>query len=114
MTNFNQGDIYWIDLEDPIGSAPGFKHPHVIVQNNVFNKSKISTVVVCVLTSNVKRATIPGNVLLTKTGLPRDSVAVVTQIVTVDKSQLVEYAGHVSEHQLSQILEGIILVLQPE
>jgi mRNA interferase MazF len=61
----NQGDIFWIDLEEPKGSEPGYRHPHVVVQNNLFNRSKIGTVVVCALTSN-KRANTPGNVLLEK------------------------------------------------
>jgi mRNA interferase MazF len=61
-----QGDIYWVDLEEPSGSEPGYKHPHVVVQNNVFNRSQIGTVVVCALTSNLKRASAPGNVLLDK------------------------------------------------
>ena len=61
-----QGDIFWIDLDDPKGSGPGYRHPHVVIQNDIFNKSKINTVVVCALTSNIKRAAAPGNVLLKK------------------------------------------------
>jgi mRNA interferase MazF len=59
-----QGDLFWIALDDPAGSGPGYKHPHVVVQNNLFNKSRINTTVVCALTSNLRRATAPGNVLL--------------------------------------------------
>jgi mRNA interferase MazF len=71
-----QGDIYWIELDEPEGSEPGFKHPHVIVQNNLFNRSKIKTVLVCPLTTNLKRAGAPGNVLLNpkESNLPKESV----------------------------------------
>ncbi|MFA7240564.1 MAG: type II toxin-antitoxin system PemK/MazF family toxin, partial [Sulfuricellaceae bacterium] len=71
-----QGDIYWIYLDDPVGSEPGYVHPHLVVQNNVFNASRINTVVVCALTSNLKHAEAPGNVRLNKgeAGLPKQSV----------------------------------------
>jgi len=62
----NQGDVYWVELEEPLGSEPGYRHPHVVIQNNVFNHSRINTVVVCVLISNRKRAEAPGNILLEK------------------------------------------------
>lgn len=61
-----QGEIYWVDLGTPSGSEPGYRHPHIVIQNNLFNASKINTVVVCALTSNIKRAEAPGNVLLNK------------------------------------------------
>src|SRR3972149_4885617 len=111
----NQGDIYWIDLDEPSGSEPGYSHPHVVVQNNVFNASKISTVVVCALTSNIKRAQAPGNVLLEQGegDLPKQSVVLVSQIFTVDKSQLGELIGKLSEHRVGQILEGIYLLTEP-
>jgi len=111
----NQGDIYWIDVEEPAGSEPGYRHPHVVVQNNLFNRSDIGTVVVCALTSNLKRAESPGNVLLGKkdTNLPKDSVVNVTQIFTVDKSQLDEFVGTLSSKRMREILLGIDLVLEP-
>jgi len=86
-----QGDIFWVDLETPSGSAPGYRHPHVVVQNNLFNQSKINTVVVCALTSNLKRAGAPGNVLLAKgeANLKKASVVNISQLVTVDKSDLI-------------------------
>ena len=59
-----QGDIYWVDLGEPVGSAPGYRHPHVVIQNNVYNSSRIGTVVVCALTSNLRWARAPGNVPL--------------------------------------------------
>lgn len=110
-----QGDIYWIDLEYPAGSEPGYRHPHVVVQNNVFNRSEIRTTVVCALTSNLKRANAPGNVLLDKkeTSLPKPSVVNVSQLFTVDKSQLTEYLGTLSPRRVREILEGIELVLEP-
>lgn len=110
----NQGDIYWIELEEPKGSEPGYSHPHVVIQNNVFNASKINTVIVCVLTSNLKRAQAPGNVLLEKGegNLPKQSVVLVSQIFTVDKSQLGEFIGTLTEQRVKQILEGIHLMTE--
>jgi mRNA interferase MazF len=110
-----QGDIYWVDLEEPSGSEPGYRHPHVVVQNNVFNRSQIRTVVACPLTSNLKRASAPGNVLLDKNegDLPRQSIVNVSQIFTVDKSQLSEYVGTLSPKRVREILSGIKLVLEP-
>ena len=111
----NQGDIYWVELDEPSGSEPGYSHPHVIVQNNVFNASKINTVIVCALTSNLKRAQAPGNVLLEQNegNLPKHSVVLVSQIFTVDKSQLGEFIGQVSERRVRQILDGIYLLTEP-
>jgi mRNA interferase MazF len=111
----SQGDIYWIDLEIPPGSEPGYRHPHVIVQNNLINQSRIHTVIVCQLTSNLKRAELPGNVLLNKqeTNLSKDSVVNVTQILTVDKSRLGDYIGTLSRRRVLEILEGIRLIMDP-
>jgi mRNA interferase MazF len=111
----NQGDIYGVDLEEPAGSEPGYRHPHVVVQNNLFNHSQIRTVVVCALTSNLKRANAPGNVLLDRkeTNLPKPSVANVSQIFTVDTMQLSEYVGTLSPQRVRQILNGIKLLLEP-
>jgi mRNA interferase MazF len=111
----NQGDIFWIELGEPEGSEPGYRHPHVIVQNNLFNRSLLPTVVVCPLTSNLRRADAPGNVLLEKqeANLPKQCVVNVSQIFTVDKTQLDEYIGTVSPKRIRQILEGVNLVLQP-
>ncbi|CAG0977353.1 type II toxin-antitoxin system PemK/MazF family toxin [Geobacter sp.] len=111
----NQGDIYWIELDEPDGSEPGYRHPHVIVQNNLFNRSQIKTVVVCPLTSNLKRADAPGNVLLEQdeANLAKQSVVNVSQIFTVDKTQLDEYIGALPPKRIREILDGINLVLQP-
>jgi len=110
----NQGDIYWIELDEPTGSEPGYSHPHVVVQNNVFNASRISTVIVCALTSNIQRAEAPGNVLLEKgeANLPKHSVVLVSQIFTVDKPQLGEWIGTLSERRVKQIIEGIFLMTE--
>ena len=111
----NQGDIYWIDLGEPSGSAPGYLHPHVVIQNNVFNLSRINTVVVCALTSNLQRAESPGNVLLNEgeANLPKQSVVLVSQIFTVDKSDLGEYIGTLSNKRVRQILDGVKLITDP-
>ena len=110
-----QGEIYWIDLGEPSGSKPGYLHPHVVIQNNLFNASKINTVVVCALTSNIKRAQAPGNVLLNKgeANLSKKSVVNIAQIYTVNKSDLTEKIGKVSEKRFSEILAGIKLLTEP-
>ncbi len=110
-----QGDIYWVYLDDPIGSEPGYLHPHLVIQNNLFNASRISTVVVCALTSNLKRAGSPGNVLLNKgeANLPKQSVVNISQIFTIDKTQLGEKIGALSLHRVREILEGLTLLLEP-
>ena len=112
----NQGDIYWIDLGVPSGSGPGYRHPHVVVQNNLFNQSRIGTVVVCAVTSNLQRAKAPGNVLLLKGegGLSKESVVNISQIVTVDKADLVEKIGSLPTNRVGQILDGIRLLTEPK
>ena len=111
----NQGDIYWVDLGEPSASEPGYRHPHVVVQNNIFNRSQLKTVVVCALTSSLKRAQAPGNVLLEsgEGNLPKQSVVNVSQIYTVDKSQLDEYIGTLSSARVREIINGIKLVVEP-
>ena len=110
-----QGDLYWIDLGEPERSGPGYRHPHVVVQNNIFNQSRINTIVVCALSSNMKRAAAPGNVELKvgEGGLPKSSVVIVSQLFTVDKAQLEEQIGTLSARRVRQILDGINLVLEP-
>ncbi len=110
-----QGEIYWVNLGEPRGSEPGFRHPHIVIQNNIFNASRINTVVVCSLTSNLKRAKAPGNVLLQKGegGLPKKSVVNISQIFTVNKSDLVERMGQISADRFDQILEGMNLLIEP-
>jgi mRNA interferase MazF len=104
-----QGDIYWVPLEELNGLDPGYIHPHVVIQDNVFNRSRIKTVVVCALTTNIKRAKAPGNVLLEpgEANLPKQSVVVVSQVSTVNKTQLGEYVGSLTEQRINQILAGM-------
>ena len=113
--NIRQGDVFWVELGAPKGSGPGYRHPHVVVQNNVFNESRINTVVVCALTSNLKRGDAPGNVLLHKGegGLKKESVANVSQVVTVDKGDLIEKIGSLSQSRVNQIIEGLCLLITP-
>jgi mRNA interferase MazF len=110
-----QGDVYWVELGEPVGSAPGYRHPHVVVQNNLFNQSRIGTVVVCALTSNLGRASAPGNVLLRKgeANLPRRSVVNISQVFTVDRMQLGKRIGALSPQRVREILDGIRLLLEP-
>lgn len=111
----NQGDIFWIDLNEPSGSEPGYRHPHVVIQNNLFNRSLINTVVVCALTSNLKRANAPGNILLNKgeANLPKKSVINISQIFTVNKSDLSEKIGSLTRERINQVFEGIKLLSEP-
>jgi len=112
----NQGDIFWVDFTAPDGSEPGYRHPHVVIQNNLFNRSRINTVVVCTLTSNFKRASAPGNVILKKgeANLPKKSVVNISQLFTVNKSDLCEKIGTLSKDRISQILQGIKILMEPK
>lgn len=105
----DRGDIFWIAPDDSRGPAPSYSHPHVVVQDNVFNHSRITTVVVCALTSNLHRATEPGNVLLDvgEGNLPKQSVVVVSQIASVEKARLGERIGSLSDARVEQILAGL-------
>ena len=103
----NQGDIYWVPLQEP-----GFTHPHVVIQDNTINHRHSHTVVLCALTTNLKRANLPGNVLLEagEANLLRQSIVVVSQVSTVEKSQLGEYIGSLAEQRIKQILAGMQFV----
>lgn len=109
----SQGEIWWADLPTPVGSGPGFRRPVVIVQGDALNRSQIATTVCVPLTSNVKWAAAPGNVLLSAqfTGLPKDSVANVSQIVTIDKKVLSARVGKLPRAKLELVLSGIFLLL---
>jgi mRNA interferase MazF len=109
----SQGEVWWADLPEPSGSEPGFRRPVVVVQGDPFNRSAIGTVVSVPLTSSLRWADAPGNVRLTarSTGLPRDSVANVSQIVTLDKTVLSERVGKLSSSKLELVLSGIDVVL---
>lgn len=109
----SQGDVWWADLGEPIGSEPGFRRPVVVVQGDDFNRSALRTVVAVLLTSNLRWADAPGNVRLTAraTGLPRDSVANVSQIVTLDRSILTDRVGKLPAPKLELVLSGIDRVI---
>ena len=108
-----QGEIWWADLGEPIDSAPRFRRPVLIVQSDSFNRSRISTVVCVPLTSKMRWADAPGNVALdaAETGLPGESVANVSQIITLDRSMLIERVGVVPQGKLELVLYGIDVVL---
>ena len=108
-----QGEVWWADLGDPVGSAPGYRRPVLVVQGDPLNRSRIATVVCVPLTSNLKWADAPGNVSLTaaQAGLDRDSVANVSLIVAIDKVQLIERVGKVTARKLERVLAGVDVVL---
>jgi mRNA interferase MazF len=108
-----QGEIWWADLPDPTGSGPGFRRPVIVVQGDSFNRSKIETVLCVLLTSNLEWADAPGNLLLESrlTGLPKNSVANVSQVVALDKSLLTERVGKLSRAKTDLVLAGINVVL---
>ncbi|MDB4955597.1 MAG: Programmed cell death toxin YdcE [Myxococcales bacterium] len=105
----DRGDVFWILPDDSRGPVPSYAHPHVVVQDDVFNHSRITTVVVCALTSNLHRATEPGNVLLEvgEGNLPEQSVVVVSQVSSVDKARLGDRIGSLSNARVDQILAGL-------
>lgn len=109
----SQGEIWWADLPAPVGSGPGFRRPVAVVQCDALNQSRIGTVVCVPLTSNLKWALAPGNVSLSSrvTGLPKDSVANVSQIISLDKSLLMERIGKLPRPKLELLFAGIDLVL---
>lgn len=109
----SQGDIWWANLPDPTGSGPGFRRPVVVVQGDSFNRSRLATVVCVPLTSNTRWAEAPGNVLLTPrlTGLSKESVANVSQIVSLDRTVLTERVGKLPRTKLGLVLSGIDVVL---
>ena len=109
----SQGDVRWASLADPVGSGPGFRRPVAVVQGDAFNASRIATTVVVPLTSNLRLAAAPGNVLLPaeRTGLPKDSVANVSQIVSIDRGVLSDRTGQLTADDMQLVLAGIDLVL---
>jgi mRNA interferase MazF len=109
----HRGSIWWADLPDRVGAAPGYRRPVLLIQADAFTDSRLATIVAVVITSNLRLAAAPGNVLLSvdESGLPKDSVVNVSQIVTLDKQILDEPIGQVSERTLTLIESGIRLVL---
>ncbi len=109
LGTINQGDVFWIEADPSRGSIPGSPHPHVVVQDDLFNRSRISTVIVCALTSNLNRTAEPGNVLLEpgEGDLEKQSVVVVSQVSSVYKTRLGEHIGTLSDERVQQILAGM-------
>lgn len=105
----NRGDLFWVLPSGPKEAEPTYSHPHVVIQDDVFNYSRITTVVVCALTSNLHKASEPGNVLLepNEGNLSKQSVVVVSQIDSLDKSRLLERIGSLSDARVDQILAGL-------
>jgi mRNA interferase MazF len=111
----SQGDIYWADLGESIGSSSDFRRPVLVIQNDLFNHSRIGTVVVCAITSNLDRAKSPGNVRISKreSKLRVDSVINVSQIFTLSKIDLLEKISAISAKRVREILDGVALLLEP-
>lgn len=114
MSAIEQGQVYWLDFGPAAGLAPAERHPCVVVQNDVFNQSAIATSVVCLITSNPTRANAPGNVLLKKgeANLPKASVVNVSQILTVDKADLVERIGKLSATAALAVRDGLQMLFE--
>lgn len=108
-----RGEIWWAELPEPQGSGPGYKRPLVIIQANEFNESKINTVIAAVITTNLRLAAAPGNIMLSKkkSKLPKESVINVSQIITIDKSFLTEKVNSLPMAVMLQVEEGMRLVL---
>jgi mRNA interferase MazF len=108
-----RGDLWWADLGEPEGAEPGFRRPVLIVQAEAFNRSRLQTVIAVVLTSNLRLVDAPGNVLMPAkaTGLPKDSVANVSQLITIDRDFLTEKAGRLRGQVLKHLDNGLRLVL---
>src|SRR5438874_3457290 len=113
--DIHQGEIYWVNVDRPYGSEPGYPRPVVVIQNNVLNQSRINTVAVCALTTNLRRGLIPGCVLLNEGEghLARRSVVNVTHILTVDRSRFADRIGILSPRRVRDIIDGIYLIVEP-
>jgi mRNA interferase MazF len=107
-TLIHRGDVFWVESEDA-SRSPGIRHPHVVVQDDVFNHSRIPTLVMCALTSNLQRASEPGNVQLEpgEANLVKRSVVVVSQVCVVARSRLGQYIGSLSQQRVEQVLDGM-------
>jgi len=108
-----RGEIWWADLPEPLGSNPGYRRPVLVVQDDEFNQSLINTVIVASITGNTRIARAKGNVLISpnQSGLPKESVINVSQLLTIDKSLLIEYVSTLSENKMEQVENGLRLVL---
>jgi mRNA interferase MazF len=109
ITDVSQGDVFWVTPDEDRGSLPAIAHPHVVIQDDVLNRSRLTTVVLCALTTNQRRATEPGNVLLDpgEGNLPQPSVVIVSQVSSVERARLGERIGALSRRRVEQILDGM-------
>ncbi len=109
----HRGEIWWATLPEPVGSEPGYRRPVLVIQAEEFNVSRIATIIAVVLTSNLRLAHAPGNVLPPRksTGLSKDSVANVSQVVTLDKNFLSEIVGPLNPTLLEQVEDGLRLAM---
>lgn len=109
----SQGEIWWVELPEPEGSEPGFRRPVVVVQSDPFNRSRIATVVCVPLTSDLRWAAAPGNVQLpaSATGLAKESVANVSQLVTVDRATLTACVGKLTPSKLQEVIAGVLVLV---
>jgi mRNA interferase MazF len=109
-----QGDIYWVDFGEPSGSEPGYRHPGLVIQSDTFNKSVIATVVVCEVTETLKLGKARGNVELVpgEANLPMQSVVNVSQIFTVDKTDLGDWIGRLDVYRMREVLDGLHFLLE--
>ena len=107
--DIERGQVWWTELGDARGSEPAYRHPVLVIQRDEVNRSRLATVVVCVLTSNLALGRAPGNTILTRrrTGLPKDSVANASQLLTLDRSELEELAGHVPAALMTKVDAGL-------
>lgn len=107
------GEVWWADLPEPTGSGPGYRRPVVVAQSDDFSRSRIQTVIVVAISSNMRLAAAPGNVALGRrgTGLPRESVVNVSQLLTLDKRILADRAGRLSAAKVREVQDGLRLVL---
>lgn len=112
--DLRRGSVWWIDLGESVGSGPGFRRPGVVIQADAFNRSRISTTVVALLTSNLQLVDAPGNVMVRarESGLPKDSVVNISQLYTIDKSMLLEECGHLGARVMRSIDAGLRLALE--
>ncbi len=108
-----RGGIWWADLGEPRGSSPGFHRPVVIIQSDFYNRTRLNTLIVAIITTNLRLANMPGNVLLSKrtSELKEESVVNITQLFTLDRSDLLEFVGTLSERKMEQVEKGLRLVL---
>jgi mRNA interferase MazF len=104
-----RGDLYWIQLDEPTANAPSVAHPHLVIQDDLFNRSRIHTVVVCALTSRLSWVTEPGNVMLDpgEADLEKQSVVVVSQVSSVEKARLGSYIGRLDDARVERVLAGM-------